>query len=104
MDVDNDLHAHEELTEEDILASLQCSETPFEEDEEEDEHEHDGNRLTENRVCSTTDAKHYLTELRRFFESRAFTSDVDFSSIAKLESSLLKNVNNNQTSIPDFFQ
>ena len=60
--------------------------------------------LTENRVCSTTDAKHYLTELRRFFESRAFTLDVDFSSIAKLGSSLLKNVNNNQTSIPDFFQ
>ena len=30
VDVDNELHAHEELTEEDILASLQCSETPFE--------------------------------------------------------------------------
>ena len=78
--------------------------TPFEENEEEDEDEHDGNRFIENRVCSTTDAKHYLTELRRFFESRPFTSDVEFSSIAKLESSLLKNVNSNQTSIHDFFQ
>ena len=94
--VDNELHAHEELTEEDILASLQCTETPFEEDEEEDEDEHDGNCFIKNRDSATTDAKHYLTELRRFFESRAFMSDVEFSSIAKLKSSLLKHVNNNQ--------
>ena len=103
VNVDNDVQAHEELTEEDILASLQSTEIPFDE-EEEDEDDNDGSHFIENRVCAATDAKHYLTELRRFFEYRAITSDVEFSSIAKLESSLLKNVNNNQTSIQDYFQ
>ena len=49
------------MTEEDILANMQCTETPYDEDEKEDE---DGNRFIENRACATTDAR---TELRRFF-------------------------------------
>ena len=54
-------------------------------------------------ICSLADAKSYLQEVRRFFESRQQTTDIDFTSICKLETSLYKNFRTKQTTIGGFF-
>ena len=55
-------------------------------------------------VCSLIEAKTHVQELRQYFESCAATTDIDFSSISRLETALLKNVRYKQVSIQDFLQ
>ena len=56
-------------------------------------------------VCSLSEAKTFLREIRRYFEASLLTTDNDFGSINKLESALLKNAQTHrQSSIRDFFQ
>ena len=54
-------------------------------------------------VMGVTDFQASGGWLESWLESCAFTSDIDFSSINKLESSLLKNSSQRQSSIRDFF-
>ena len=98
VDVDKDVQAHEELTEEELIAELQPND--FAEEEQEDDQE----TVDEREICSATDAKHFIDELRRFFEARSLSSDIEFSSICKLESALHKNVHFKQSSMRDFLQ
>ena len=95
--IDDNLLSSEELTEADILAELVQSDV-----DEDAEVEEDDPAEEEPNICSLNEAKKYLQEVRRYFESRSFTSDFDFFSINKLESALLKNVPLRQPSIADF--
>ena len=89
----------------DIIAELQSTTSSAEvEEEEEEESEPVEECSPEIRVCSLEEAKHHMTEIRRFFESRSNTMDSDFSNIGKLESSLLKNSCQKQSVISDFFR
>ena len=63
---------------------------------EEDEEEGKGKLTTEVEtnvdICSFSDPKRYIHELRRYFESSAKTTDTDVSLINKLEQILSKNL------------
>ena len=59
---------------------------------EEDEVDEADDLEPEEQICSLADAKSYLQEVRRFFESRQQITDMDFTSISKLETSLWKNI------------
>ena len=50
------------------------------------------------------DAKSHLPEAQRFLEYCQFTSDIDFSCINKIKSTLLRNMPYRQSSFRDFFQ
>ena len=56
------------------------------------------------KVCSLAEARPFMHELRRFFESFTKTTDSDFSHINKLEFSLTKNVCQKQSSITDYLR
>ncbi len=60
-------------------------------------------RPPEEGICSLADAYSYLQEMRHFFELRQQTTDIDFTSICKRETSLSKNILTKQTTIADFF-
>ena len=77
------------MTEDSIRAEL--SSTRVEEVEEEDT-ELDDEAMEKTPVCSQMDAKKYLVELRRYFESCKVTKDSDFSAISQLDNALLKTV------------
>ena len=97
--VDDELQAHEDLTEADIVAELQSDSVVNAIEEEEEEEEENAEVV---QICSHAEAKRHLHELRKFFEASSRTSDLDFSNINKLELSLLKNVTQRQTSIQDY--
>ena len=92
----------EEMTETEILAELQRGLMPDLEAEEEEEEAEEGSAIEPN-VCSLVDAKHHLQEVRRYLEFCSFTSDVEFSIMSQLETSLMINVSHRQPSIQDFF-
>ena len=75
---------------------------------EEDEEEGEGKTTTEVEtnvdICSFSDAKCYVHELRRYFESSAKTTDADFSLTNELEQTLSKNLCQKQSSILYFFK
>ena len=96
--VDDAVQTDEALTESDILAELRSTDV-----DEEEEEDNPDDLEPEERICSLADAKMYLQEVRRFFESRQQTTDIDFTSICKLESALIKNIATKQTTIGDFF-
>ena len=105
MRVDDDVQAHEEITEMDIMAELQSGSVNNEQVEEEEEEEEEENVAAENvRVCSHSEARQYVHELRRFFEASAKTTDSDFLMISKLELTLMTNLSQRQMSINDFFR
>ena len=70
--------------------------------EEEEENEEDTNEVR--GICSLADAKGHLQEAHQFLESSQFTTDIDFSCVSKIESTLLRNMPYRQSSIRDFFQ
>ena len=75
---------------------------------EEDEEEGEGKLTTEVEtnvdICSFSDAKRYIHELRHYFESSAKTTDANFSLINKLGQTLSKNLSQKQPSIMNFSQ
>ena len=99
MDVDQNLVTSETVTEESIRDDLLAAASGQEEEEEDGDDEPESTKP----VCSSADAKHYLEEIRRFFESRAMTDDDDFSAINRLDNSLFKNSKLRQCTISDFF-
>ena len=76
--VDEHLVTNETVTEDSIRNEIM--EAARGQDEEEDDIE-DEPEVTR-PVCSSTDAKNYLEELRRYFESRALTDDDVFTAIS----------------------
>ena len=101
--VDENVLSHEELSEADIVAELISDPTTQEEDEEEEEEEEVA-QTESNPICSWTDARHYVNELRRFFEASGKTTDNDFFTLNSLDATLLKNVCQRQSSITDYFR
>ena len=79
--------AHKDLTEADIVAELRSDSVANGVEEEEEEEEENAEIV---KICSHTEAKRHLHELRKFFEASSRTSDSDFFNINKLELSLLK--------------
>ena len=74
--VDQDVQTHEEITESDIIAELQSGPMELEEEEEEEEEEDDVEIVEEQtKVCSFAEAKSFMHELRRYFESSTKTTD-----------------------------
>ena len=69
--VDQDVQTHEEITESDIIAELQSGPMELEEEEEDDV------EIVEEqtKVCSFAEAKSFMHELRRYFESSTKTTD-----------------------------
>ena len=102
--VDDDVQAHEEITEMDIMAELQSGSVNNEQVEEEEEEEEENVAAENVRVCSHSEARQYVHELRRFFEASAKTTDSDFLMISKLELTLMTNLSQRHMSINDFFR
>ena len=100
--VDQDVQTHEEITESDIIAELQSGPMELEEEEEEEDDVEIVEEQT--KVCSFAEAKSFMHELRRYFESSTKTTDSDFSSINKLEFALTKNVCQKQSSITEYLR
>ena len=94
--VDDCLETSEALTEATIISELTSEPDPVEEDEEEEEE-------TVEEICSLSDAKKKLQEIRHYFFSCQSTSDADFSSLHHLESTLCNLTVTRQSYINDFF-
>ena len=90
VNVDDDVLPFEQLTEAELLTQIM---TPEGVEDEEDFVEDEPVNGTELPVCTLTEARSHLQELRRFFESKSTTTDVDFSSINRLDSTLSKSIN-----------
>ena len=73
------------------------------EEEEEEEEIMDEDGADNIPILSLSDAKRYMFELRRFFESRDHTTDKDFMNINQLEQSLTNSGCNKQSVISDYF-
>ena len=69
------------MTETDIIAELLPDSAVIEGAEEDDAEE----IAVKNLVCSLAEAKKFMHEIRRFFESSTATKDGDFSNLNKLE-------------------
>ena len=93
---------NETVTEETIRNEL-LEEARGQEEEEDEEGDNEEEPQLAKPVCSSADAKTYLEEIRRYFESRTATEDDDFSAISRLDNSLFKTVKLRQCSIDDFF-
>ena len=103
--VDDNLLTFEQMTETDLLMEIAASNRDEEEEEEEqDDDGGDGQQDNGNsQICSQSEARTFIEELRKYFESKAQTSDITFSSINQLESAVTKCVNLRQPIINDFF-
>ena len=99
VNVDNNLETSETVTEESILAEL----TTLTGEEEEEEEDAENETVSVPPVCSFADAKKYIEEIRRFFESSDRTHDSEFSAISQLDNALFRNVQYRQSVISDFF-
>ena len=77
-----------------------------EEEEAEEEAVEDDSEETRELVpiCSLTDAKKHLEEIRRYFESCAHTTEKDFSAVNHLDSAFSKAAGKRQSIIADYFQ
>ena len=102
VNIDSNVQTDEEMTETEIVAELQRGLMPDLEAGEEEEKVEEVSAIEPN-VCSLVDAKHHLQEVRRYLEFCSFTSDVEFSIMSQLETSLMINVSQRQPSIRDFF-
>ena len=100
MCVDEDVQKDKNVTELDVVANVLSSATNAEEEEEEEATE---SKMTK-EICSLTEAKQFIHELKRFFESNSRTTDSDFSHIHKIEQALSQNMCQRQSSIQDFFR
>jgi hypothetical protein len=98
INVDEHVITSEAMSEEDILSEATSVTLPQPSDSQEDEEE------VEVPICSMSEAKVHLQELRRYFFSQNSTCDADIDFLHRLDSALMKNSSTfRQSTIESYF-